>query len=450
MRRELSFLILLVVGIALGAYIYFVERKRPASDEPEQKPKVFAEVQEADIEEIVVSGDAQTTRLTKADGKWRIVSPITADADTDQVNNLTGNFATLERSDVVDENPRNLKEFGLEPPRAEVAFRTKGSRELRRLRVGNKAPTGGELYAQVEGEKRVILISGFMEAVFVRSTFDLRNKAILAFERDKVERLEIAAADRALTLTHAPSDWKITRPLNVRADFGTAEGLVGRLSTAQMRSVVSDETPAPGALQQYGLAEPAITVTLTAGSARAVLKIGRTDPAGNYYAMDTARPLVFTVEPSLVDDLKKSPADFRRKDLFEFRPFNATRVEVTRNGQPMAFELVKNADPKAVTTDKWRQVSPARDLDRQKMDSFLSAFSNLRIDTWADKSDGLGLDSPQLAFVVTFEDGKKEERVLFARKGDEVHATRSDEPGAGKIPTSDYDAALRALDDLLK
>ena len=450
MRRELSFLILLVVGIALGAYIYFVERKRPAGDEPEQKPKVFAEVQEADIEEIVVSGDGQTTRLAKADGKWRIVSPITADADTDQVNNLTGNFATLERSDVVDENPRNLKEFGLEPPRAEVAFRTKGSRELRRLRVGNKAPTGGELYAQVEGEQRVILISGFMEAVFVRSTFDLRNKAILAFERDKIERIEIAGADRALTLTHAPSEWKITHPLNVRADFGTADGLVGRLSTAQMRSVVSDETPTPGALQQYGLAEPAITVTLTAGSARAVLKIGRTDPAGDYYAMDTARPLVFTVEPSLVDDLKKSPADFRRKDVFEFRPFNATRVELKRNGQPLVFELVKNTDPKAATTDKWRQVSPARDLDRQKMDSFLSAFSNLRIDMWTDKSDGLGLDSPQLAFVVKFEDGKKEERVVFARKGDEVHATRSDEPGAGRIPTTDYDAALRALDDLLK
>ena len=63
MRRERSFLILLVLGIALGAYIYFVERKRPAGDEPEQKPKVFENVQEADVEEMVVTSGGDTTRL---------------------------------------------------------------------------------------------------------------------------------------------------------------------------------------------------------------------------------------------------------------------------------------------------------------------------------------------------------------------------------------------------
>ncbi len=450
MRRERSFLMLLAAGVALGAYIYFVERHRPAGDAPEQKPKVFEGVQEGDVEEITVSSGGQTTRLTKVDGKWRVVAPITADADTEQVNNLTGNFATLERSDVVDEHPSALKEFGLDPPRAEVGFRTKGSREPKRLRVGNKTPTGGELYAQVEGEARVILISGFMEGVFVRSTFDLRNKAILAFERDRIERIDIDSAGGVLTLAHAPGEWRIAQPLKVRADFGAAEGLVGRLTTAQMRSVVSDETPTPAALQQYGLAAPAITVTLTGGSARAVLKVGRTDPEGNYYALDTARPLVFTVEPSLVDEFKKTASDFRRKDLFEFRPFNATRVELTRNGQPIAFELVKDADPKAVATLKWRQVSPARDVDRQKMDSFLSAFSNLRIDAWTGGTGAPGLDAPPLAFVVKFEEGKKEERVAFAKKGADVYATRSDEPGAAKIPSTDYDAALRALDDLLK
>jgi hypothetical protein len=289
-----------------------------------------------------------------------------------------------------------------------------------------------------------------MEAVFVRSTFDLRNKAVLVFDRDRIERVEIASADRRLALTHAPSEWRIAEPLKGRADFGAAEGLVGRLTTAQMRSVVSNDTPNPAGLQEYGLAAPALAVTLAGGSARAVLKIGGTNPEGNYYAMDTARPLVFTVEPSLVDELKKPAADFRRKDIFEFRPFNATRVELVRNGQSIAFELVKNLDPKAVTTDRWRQVAPARDLDRQKMDSFLSAFSNLRVDSWTEKTDGLGLDAPQLAFAVKFEDGKKEERIAFAKKGADVFASRSGEPGAAKVPSTDYDAAVRALDDLLK
>src|SRR5512132_727436 len=159
MRRERSFLILVLVGIALGAYIYFVERKRPAGDEPEKKPKVFEEVKEADVEEIIVRSGTETTDLKKVGDKWQIIAPVAVGADMEQVNNLLGNFATLERNEVVEETPANLKRYGLDPPRADVGFRKKGSTTLHHLLVGNKAPTGGDLYAQVGGEKRVILIS---------------------------------------------------------------------------------------------------------------------------------------------------------------------------------------------------------------------------------------------------------------------------------------------------
>ena len=92
----------------------------------------------------------------------------------------------------------------------------------------------------------------------------------------------------------------------------------------------------------------------------------------------------------------------------------------------------------------------ARDIDLQKMDSFLSGFSNLRVDSWVEKTAALGLDAPELSLVVKFDDGKKEERVAFAKKAADLHASRSDEPGAAKVLASDYDTAVRALDDVLK
>ncbi|HSL24271.1 MAG TPA: DUF4340 domain-containing protein [Vicinamibacterales bacterium] len=450
MRRERSFLILVVLGIALGAYIYFVERKRPASDEPEQKAKVFENVQEAEVEEIVVTAQDATTRLKKAGDSWQIVEPIKADADREQVNNLTGNFATLERNAVVDENPASVKQFGLDPPRADVSFRTRGSSTMRRLLVGNKAPAGGDLYAQVGGEKRVILISGFMDNVFAKTTFDLRDKSVLRFDRDKTDALEIVSSGRKMRLVHSPTEWRMAEPLQVRADFGTAEGIVGRLATTQMRSLVSSEAE-PALLKQHGLADPAHTVTIVSGSSRASLLIGSPGPDGTLYAKDAARPLVFTVESSLADDLKKPPSEFRRKDVFDFRPFNATRVDIARDGKTFTFEKVKADEKSAPGTVKWRQTAPApRDVDLQKMDSLLSAFSNLRADSWVDKAAGLGLERPQIAFAVSFDDGKKQERLSFAKQGDAAHVVRADEPGAAKIPTTDYDAAVRALDDVLK
>jgi hypothetical protein len=95
-------------------------------------------------------------------------------------------------------------------------------------------------------------------------------------------------------------------------------------------------------------------------------------------------------------------------------------------------------------------VSPARDLDRQKVDAFLSAFSALRAESWADKGTSTGLETPQIALAVSFEEGKKQERVSFAKTGENVYASRSDEPGAAKIPTTEYDSAVRALEDVLK
>ncbi|MGE5814201.1 MAG: DUF4340 domain-containing protein [Acidobacteriota bacterium] len=451
MRRERSFLILVLIGIVLGAYIYFVERKRPAGDEPEKKPKVFEDVKEADVEEIIVKSGTDTTDLKKVGDKWQIVSPITAEADTEQVNNLLGNFSTLERNEVVEESASNLKRYGLDPPRADVAFRKKGSTALHHLLVGNKAPTGGDLYAHVGGEKRVILISGFMESVFVRSTFDLRDKAVLKFDRDKVEAVELVTPDHSTRLTRSATDWRIAEPLQVRADFGTADSVVSRLASSQMRALVSSDPPAPADLKKYGLDKPAVSATVAAGSARATLLIGAETDQSTRYAKDASRPLVFTVESSLLDDLKKPASDFRRKDLFEFRPFNATHIEMTRGGKTYVFDRVKNTDPKAPVTEKWHQSAPAaRDVELQKMDSFLSGLSNLRVESWADKTPALGLDTPDLTILVKFDDGKKEERVAFAKKGPDLHATRGDEPGAAKVSTSDYDTAVRALDDVLK
>ena len=54
------------------------------------------------------------------------------------------------------------------------------------------------------------------------------------------------------------------------------------------------------------------------------------------YAKDVSRPLVFTVDKTLADDLKKSPADYRLKDIFDFREFTGATPGHIR---PIALEL---------------------------------------------------------------------------------------------------------------
>jgi hypothetical protein len=159
--------------------------------------------------------------------------------------------------------------------------------------------------------------------------------------------------------------------------------------------------------------------------------------------------MVVTIDNTIADELKKGADEYRRKDVFEFRSYNATRVELTRNGQTVVFEKVKGEGKDAV--DKWRRTSPtAADPDKDKMDSMLSRLSNMRASSFVDASAKTGLNMPALTVVAKFDDGKKEERVSFGKVDNDVYASRPGEPGAAKVDTTDFTEVNKALDELAK
>ena len=144
--------------------------------------------------------------------------------------------------------------------------------------------------------------------------------------------------------------------MQTRADFGSVEGLVGRLQTVQMKSIAADNA-SPADLKKYGLDKPEATVNLGLGSAKATLLFGAKAADNTVYARDASKGSVVTVESALLDDVKKGADDYRRKDVFEFRPFNATHLEVTRNGQTVTLERTKGQGDNA--PDKWKRLAPS-------------------------------------------------------------------------------------------
>ncbi len=446
MRGVRSTLVLLVVLVGLGAYIYFVESKKEPDAGP-KKEKVFT-IDASKIDGLKVKSGPQETTLSKSGGSWQIVQPTPGKADESEVSGITSSLGSLEVDRVVDEKPGNLKQYGLADPRVVVAFKAAGEKDYRQLYLGDKTATGGALYAKLPKQPRVFLVSGYLDSTFNRTPFDLRDKTILRFNRDKVDTVAVNAAPANVEFSKAGEDWKMTRPIQATADYSAVEGLVGRLQTAQMKSMVAQDATD---LKAYGLDAPEITATVGEGSSRATLLLGKKTPEGTVYAKDAARPAVFTVEASLADDLKKPADDYRRKDLFEARAYNTDSIEVTRGSETLAFAKVKAQGKDAKNaTEKWRQVKPAaRDVDAAKMDTFLTKLSNLRAQSFVDAKATTGLNAPVAAVIVKFGDGgAKEEKVTFGRAGSDVYAARASEPGAAKLTAADFDDAMKALDAL--
>lgn len=439
MRGLWSTLALVAVALGLGAYIYFGAPGETTEDTP--KDRVFA-VESGKIQELRVTANGETSVLKKVSGVWQMTEPVATDADSTEVTTLTTSLSTLERGRIVDENAADLAQYGLAEPKAKVAFSAEGG-VMGEIAIGEKTPTGSDAYAAVPGTKRVFLVATSTESTFSRTSFDLRDKRILRFERDKADGLEVTAGKDTAVMARTGSDWALTAPVASRADYAAIEGLLTRLSTATMAAITA---PDAADLKPYGLDAPTATIVVKAGSSRATLLIGR-EEEGKVFARDSSRPLVFTVDASLATDLRKSADEYRDKGLFEFRPYSATRLSITRGTETVTFEKGKGAGDAAAAT--WTRTGASGALDQTKVDDFLSQLSGLQALSFAPPSENAGTASPVAVIDVRYDEKGLTEKVRIGRTGAGTFAVRDGEPGAARIEAATIDGIFAALDAAL-
>ena len=437
--RTLGVLVLLLGGLA--AYLYYVDAEKPVG-ETEEKPKVFT-VEADQIEELKVSTIAGgVAELKKSADGWSLTSPQTVRADDSEVTGITSNLASVSIQRVVDENPSNLGDYGLREPVAAVSFKTKGAKEFRTLQIGTKTPAGSDMYAKTADDKKVFLVPGYLESTFGRTPFDLRDKKIISFDREKVDRIEIRRGQSLLSLVKANGEWRMTAPVEARADFGAIEGLISKLQSAQMKAIVTED---PAEFAKYGISPPSAQVSVLSGSAKAVMAFGTKTPDNFIHVRDESKSLVVTAPADLFDELEKGPVEYRRKDVFEFRAFNLDRIEITRSAVTLTVERLKGKGKDGA--DAWQNAATKKAVDTAKFESFLTKLSGTRAQSFADATTKTGLDVPVATVKATFDEGKKSETVTIGRVGAEVFAGRGDEPGAARLDATDFDETLKALDE---
>ena len=438
---------LLVVAIGLGAYIYFVERHRDPASTPEPNEELFT-FDADDLTELQVRAeDGTVTELRQDDGVWRVVAPIDTAADDVAATSVAATLAALEINRVLEEGPVDLQPFGLAAPALDVSFAV-GGEDRQRLLIGDETPTGADRYAKLDGSDRVFLIAGHHRTTFNKTTFDLRDKTVLEVDRGALDRIEVVSGEETIEFTKDGDDWRLAAPLAAAADFAAVEGLIGSLGSGRMRAVESETA---GALEEFGLDAPAHTVSLRAGSATATLHLGAETPDGTIYARDVARPLVFTVDASLATNLERDASEYRRKALFAFRQFNASRLEIAAGDEVVVFEkrvaAVSEDDEDAEET--WELVAPeAGSVPHGEMDDLLTKISGLRAESFVASRAEAGIGPEQVAATVRarFGEDDAEEQVVVWRSGDETFAVHGDEPGAARIDSQAFDDAIEALE----
>lgn len=320
-------LVLLLILAGLGAYLYWWEMPR---SEQEAKAKRLYDFKPDDVTELLLKYQDREVVLRKVGEHWRLTQPVDAAADELTVKNLINAIAECEVKRELEDIPSDLSPFGLDQPFVSVTVKLK-DRELPAVIVGKNAPVGFSTYARKTDAEKIILVNASFRAGMDKQVKDFRDKAILNFADDDVQRFALVRAGETIALARKEGQWVIEQPASFPADGPTVRSL---LSTLRTMRAVDFPTDQPADLGRYGLDHPRLKVVLFLGQDQAEKQVwfGSENPdrKTEIYVQTSAIPTVYAVSDWVWRDVNKTVSDLRDKTVLAFDQAKLTSITVAR------------------------------------------------------------------------------------------------------------------------
>lgn len=407
-------LILLILCLALGVFLYFYEIKggERRSKEKEAANQVW-KLESGDVQQLELAAESERIVAARVDDKiWKITAPRAVEADSDEVNRLVGSAAAINRESVVEADAADLAKYGLEPPQQSVRLRTKDGREYA-IRFGNNNPTGYSTYAALEGSRQVFLVASYTASNLRKKLDDLRNRTVLGFDQYEAQSLDIRNPKGEVRLAKEEDRWWLQGKQRWAADSSEVNSVLSSLAYGRLKEFF-DENPDDYA--NLGLDKPMLDIRVTVGKDKAIkhLLVGAekstlvkkgsrpapgsksADSAGKLYvARDESRSGLFFVDQEFVDKFLKSASDFRSKALAVFQRWDVdgivltnARGTVTLTKSDTGGDWLVGAEKKKA---KWETVNGVLDALEKQVQQFVEE---------GRPPEAYGLDRPAFRVVL--------------------------------------------------
>lgn len=276
-----------------------------------------------DVAGLKVTGPKVSYALVREDGHWKVSGPISDRADDATVNRILAALRGLRATRFVD-TPGPDRDYGLDRPRWTIRLTAPGG-AVRTITLGappppaKGKPPAGVLFARLSGVRALAAVADTSAKDLEADAFALRDKTILAFDRDKVAAVRLESGGNAVEVQRKPAapdagpgeDWVLTSPRAAPAQRWKMSGLLATLSSLRATRF-ADESGESAA--QRGLAAPSRTVTLLGSDGKTLgrLEVGR-EEGEKVYVRSSSSPRIYEVEKSRLAELPRSADDLEEK-----------------------------------------------------------------------------------------------------------------------------------------
>jgi hypothetical protein len=154
-RHAIIFTVLIAV---LLPYYLYVDQRSADTAEPVRRQDTILKLNSIDALTLI-RGPRRVRYEKTADGKlYRVAEPANGFIPQDLMQAMAALLISAKEVEVVAEGPSDLREFGLDQPRAEIVVETPDAREPIHIYFGSLNPTHSAIYAQVRGQPKVFLL----------------------------------------------------------------------------------------------------------------------------------------------------------------------------------------------------------------------------------------------------------------------------------------------------
>ena len=437
-KTLLGLVVLLLVAGAIGGAALWTGKDEQRKAEAKEKSEKLFDFDKSQVKELRLSKEGQlVARLEKGDKGWKLAEPVQADADDTAVDSLLGTLSALKQKKELAEE-KDLKAFGLDQPRLEVAVKLDGGKDVG-LQVGIDNGFDGTLYVKKLGDATARVIDAYQKASFEKTAFDLRDKKVARLDDSaEVKRIEATGVKWPYTLEKDGAVWKLG---GAPADTAAADRVASAVKSLRATAVASE---AAKSLKEFGLDKPRATIRLSVVAGKdtytRMVQIGQAKSGASTktFAKRDDSPVVYEVDKQILADVEKDAFDLQNKDLVHLDREAVRRVVFESPPGKVEIARVKNAPADGGVADEvFTVVAPQQGPAKKwKVSSALYAIASLRATAFegplpaANDLARYGLDKPRTVTLLG-EGDKVLARVRIGAEKDGKRYALSD--GFGKL-----------------
>lgn len=305
MKKE--YILLAVAIVALGLYLVLRDTDRTHYEIPEVETPDKEQITSLDI-----IGPSGTLTLKRADDVW-LSQPEGYPLDKGKVDAMLDALSGLDIVSLVSE-AESYVPYDLGNDKRVIVEASSIEKPLLKLDIGKTASTQRHTYVKLVDDPNVYQVSGNIRRIFDVEIWALRDKKVMAIDRNAIIGLTIEADGEKISLT------KIARPVeqtaegqprqdvtawitadSIDADGAVVDGILSRLTNLQCDGFPEDD-------QQADMSELAFTLTIH-GTKDETLKIYGPSGEKMFVASSSQYEFPFMLAEWKLGQIRKTPSE---------------------------------------------------------------------------------------------------------------------------------------------